>query len=39
MFGGGLDVTSRYFDYRKFSVGTQEEVTPETEVGPASPGN
>ena len=39
VFGGGLDVTSRYFDYRKFSVGTQEEVTPETEVGPPSPGN
>jgi hypothetical protein len=34
VFGGGLDVTSRYFDYRKFSVGTQEEITPE--VGPAS---
>ena len=34
VFGGGLDVTSRYFDYRKFSVGTEEEVTPETE--PAS---
>jgi len=34
VFGGGLDVTSRYFDYRKFSVGTREEVTPETEVPP-----
>lgn len=27
VFGGGLDVTSRYFDYRKFSVGTEEEIT------------
>ncbi len=35
VFGGRLDVISRYFDYRKFSVGTQEEVTPETEMEPA----
>jgi hypothetical protein len=32
VFGGGLDVTSRYFDYRKFSVGTEEEITPETDA-------
>lgn len=31
VFGGRLDVTSRYFDYRKFSVGTEEEVTPAAE--------
>ena len=30
VFGGALDVMSRYFDYRKFSVGTEEEITPET---------
>jgi hypothetical protein len=30
VFGGALDVTSHYFDYRKFSVGTQEETIPET---------
>ena len=35
VFGGGVDVTSRYFDYRKFSVGTEEEVLPE----PESPGH
>jgi hypothetical protein len=30
VFGGALDVMSRYFDYRKFSVGTEEEITSET---------
>jgi hypothetical protein len=30
VFGGRLDVLSRYFDYRKFSVGTEERVVPET---------
>ena len=39
VFGGGLDVTSYYFDYRKFSVGTEEEVTPETDPASGSPGN
>ena len=33
VFGGGIDVTSRYFDYRKFSVGTEEEVLPEPDSG------
>jgi hypothetical protein len=32
VFGGALDVISRYFDYRKFSVGTEEEITPETDA-------
>jgi hypothetical protein len=39
VFGGGLDVTSRYFDYRKFSVGTEEEMTPDAEAGTQSPGD
>ena len=33
VFGGAIDVTSRYFDYRKFSVGTEEEVIPEPDSG------
>jgi hypothetical protein len=39
VFGGGLDVTSRYFDYRKFSVGTEEEVTPEIDPAAGAPGH
>jgi hypothetical protein len=39
VFGGRLDVTSRYFDYRKFSVGTQEEVLPEPDVAANDPGD
>ena len=33
VFGGGIDVISRYSDYRKFSVGTEEEVVPEPDSG------
>ncbi len=36
VFGGGIDVMSRYSDYRKFSVGTEEEVTPETDPADGS---
>jgi hypothetical protein len=39
VFGGVLDVTSRYFDYRKFSVGTEEEIMPETEPAPEPSGD
>jgi hypothetical protein len=40
VFGGALDVTARYFDYRKFSVGTEEEIIPETaEPAPAPSGD
>jgi hypothetical protein len=39
VFGGGLDVMSRYFDYRKFSVGTEEEIVPETDPAAESSGD
>jgi hypothetical protein len=41
VFGGGLDVIARYDDYRKFSVGTDEDmiVDPAEEAAGSPPGN
>jgi hypothetical protein len=33
VFSARLDIYSQYFDYKKFSVGTEEEILPEPEPG------